>query len=155
MLKQDIYFRYLFVFLIAAILSSCTYVGIKKDVNPFLIYAHYSELKAADFPKEIAKLESIIQKPEENSSLAAIRLNLSILHSHYRNPSPNYQKALKEFETFVSLDSTGGKTDLIQNWLAMLKEIVRLEKENKDFKDKVEKLKYLDIELEEKRKMVK
>lgn len=155
MLKPNIYFKYLFVFSLSAILSSCTYVGIKKDVNPFLIYAHYSELKSSDFPKEIAELEAIVQKPEGNSNLADLRLTLSILHSHYRNPSPNYQKALKEFEMFVSLDNAGGKTDLIQNWLAMLKEIVRLEKENKDFKDKVEKLKYLDIELEEKRKMVK
>jgi len=115
----------------------------------------YEDLKYPNFPKEIARLQTVAEKTQDMSGRAAIHLQLALLYSHYKNPAPNYRKALLEIEAYVSLEPEGGKADVIQNWLAMLKEIIRLGRENKDMKEKIGQLQYLDIELEKSRKQIK
>ncbi|MEW6417958.1 MAG: hypothetical protein AB1480_07530 [Nitrospirota bacterium] len=115
----------------------------------------YEDLKSSGFHKEITRLQAIAEKHRDKPDRAMIHLQLALLYSHYKNPTPNYHRALKELETYVSLDPEGGKADVIQNWLTMLKEIVKLGRENEDMKEKLERLKYLDIELEKTRKLLK
>jgi hypothetical protein len=94
----------------------------------------------------------------------------------YRNPSPNYQQALEELESYISLDPDGGKTDEIQNWLTILRRLETasrqlesalrenrnmkrnigdLNKENVNIKETVEKLKRLDLQLKKKRENIR
>jgi DNA-binding transcriptional regulator YhcF (GntR family) len=135
--------------------SHCTLIGVQKDTNLYTVYRHYEDLKSPGFHKEITRLQAITEKPQDTSNRAMIHLQLALLYSHYKNPTPNYYRALKELETYVSLYPEGGKADVIQNWLTMLKEIVKLSMENKDMKEKLEQLQNLDIELEKTRKLLK
>lgn len=137
------------------LISQCASMGVQKGANLYRIHTHYKELKPSGFHKEIARLKAIHEKPKDTSGDVMAHLQLALLYSHYKNPTPNYYRALKELETYVSLDAEGGKADVIQNWLKMLKEIVRLDRENMGMKEKVEQLQYLDIELEKSRKLVK
>ncbi len=146
---------------LVVLISQCNPKCLQKETNLDSIYARYSELKSAGFHKEIVRLQEITQKYQDKAN-AMVHLQLAFLYSHYRNPTPNYHATLKELETYASLDPKGGKADIIQNWLTMLKEIVRLDKENarlgrenNEMKDKIEQLQFLDIELEKRRKQIK
>jgi hypothetical protein len=143
------------ILFLIALTSHCTLIGIQKDTNLYTVYMRYEDLKSPGFHKEITRLQAITEKPQDTHGRAMIHLQLALLYSHYENPTPNYHRALKELETYVSLYPEGGKADVIQNWLTMLKEIVKLSMENKDMKEKLEQLQNLDIELEKTRKLLK
>lgn len=139
-------------------------------------YYEYGSLRPYEFQNEIERLQKSIQEMPDTPDAAKAHIQLAFLYSHYRNPAPDYSRALQQLETYVLSDTKGGRQDYVQNWLRMLKEIsaaavanedlngkmeqmkkdtARLEKENAEMKEKLEKLKHLDIELEQKRKLVK
>ncbi len=167
---------------LVVLISQCNPKCLQKETNLDSIYARYSELKSAGFHKEIVRLQEITQKYQDKAN-AMVHLQLAFLYSHYRNPTPNYHATLKELETYASLDPEGSKADIIQTWLTIIKEIVRLEsensgldkensrlnkesaklskenvrlgRENNEMKDEIEQLQFLDIELEKRRKQIK
>ena len=140
------------------------------------LYYEYENMQPADYQKEVARLRDVVQTLSNKSDLANAHFQLALLYSDYRNPAHDYNNALRELDTFASLDPEGSRKAYFQNWFRMLKEIakadrsnedlkekeeqlkkelIRLEKENAEIKKKLEQLKYLDIEMEEKRKIAK
>jgi hypothetical protein len=116
-------------------------------------------MEAEKMSDEVARLEETADKHTDPTVRVKAQLQLAKLYSSHKNPRPNYQRALKRLEMYLSFDPTQGETDEMQNWLALLRELVRerdeLRKENRELKDTVEELKNLDIKMEEKRKQVK
>ena len=127
------------------------------------------QLKAHEFPKEIARLEAMISRDADLYSQRKTHLRLAMLYLDNKNPAPNYSHALKELELYVSLDSEGGRRLEIHNLLRALQEIVRLTdenkkirlkmelaiKENEEIKKTVEELRNLDLRIEERRRQIK
>ncbi len=145
----------------AVILSQCSTVHRETGLP-------LSDLKPEQIESEIKRLEEVSNKHVDRSERAKAHLQLATLYSSYKNPKPNYQQALKELEEYLSFNPETDRTDEIENWSALLNEMVRmtdeirkakqkinqLTKENKELKDAVEKLKDLDIKMEEKRKQL-
>lgn len=127
------------------------------------------DLRAQEFPNEIAQLEAMVPINTDQSFQRKAHLRLALLYLDNKNPTPNYMNALKELELYVSLDPDGGNRTEIQNLLRVLRELGKAVDENKKLKIKVEQLirendagrktveelKSLDLRLEEKRKQVK
>lgn len=138
-----------------ALIAQCAPPNIQKEANIETISLHYADLKPSHFHNEIERLQEAAPKTQHPAARALLHLRLALLFAHHRNQAPNYSLALKELETYVSLAPEGGKAEIIQDWLSLLTEIVRLETENKEMKEKMEQLKDLDIELEKRRQLVK
>ena len=127
------------------------------------------DLKTQSLPEDIKSLEEIAKKHPDQSMRAKAHLKLAKLYSSYKNPNFNYRRALKELEMYLSFNPPDGKTDEIQNLLAILHELDRMNEENKklrqkmdqlieenkELKNSIERLKHLDIKIEEKRKKIK
>lgn len=142
----------------------------------------YPDLKAQDFPKEIARLEAMLVHTEP-SSRAKAHMRLGLLHLDSKNPNPNYAAAVKELEAYLTLDPKGEKKEEIQNLIQLLSELrktaeenkkikakidqltlenqeikkenIEVKKENQEIKKTVEELKSLDVNIEERRKQIK
>jgi len=171
--------RLLALLLIGFILVNCTLpYGERRKEIPF-----YPIPSSENFPEEIAHLESIVEKSADSSVRSGAHLKLAWLYSHHKNPSSDYSRSLKELEAYISLDLERGKTDEIQTWLKVLQSLEKAEeksrklrkhvellqkenqvieenrkqllKENQKLKETIEKLKNLDLWLEEKRKDMK
>ncbi|MCE5195462.1 MAG: hypothetical protein LLF28_08470 [Nitrospiraceae bacterium] len=142
-------------FVIIIFLFSCTEFN-KKDDRVLTTTA-----KTENIPSEIKKLDE--NKNDSDMDVRAkVHLRLAVLYSSYKNPNPNYYMALKELEAYILLDPDGAKNEEIQNLLGLLREIdkakhkaAQIMRENKELKDTMEKLKALDIKMEQKRKKVK
>ena len=144
------------------ILSQCA--PVYKEAAPPL-----PGVKAEKMSDDVERLEEIADKDSDPSVRAKAQLRLAKLYSSHENPRPNYQQALKRLEMYLSFNPAEGEADEMQDWLALLRELVKehdelrkakqtmsqLAKENKELKDTVEGLKNLDIKMEEKRKQVK
>ena len=122
-----------------------------------------------EFLEETCRLEKLVRDHPETSVRAQSHLKLAFLFVNYRNPQLNYTRALQEMESYLSLAPTKGQTDDFKNWLSVLKETEKLQaglekaqKANKSLREEVaglkeaiERLKSLDRQMEEKRRLTK
>jgi len=122
-----------------------------------------------DFPQETSRLEKLAREDPRVSVQAQSHLQLAFLYVNYRNPQLNYTRALQEIESVLSLEPARVQTDEVQNWLAVLREVGKLQtnldrvqKANKSLRDEVaglketiERLKKLDRQMEERRRLTK
>ena len=93
-----------------------------------------------EFSRETVRLETLIQEAEDPSDRAKLHRQLAELSTHHQNPGRNYGKALREFETYLSLAPVEARTDEAQNWLGVLRELERAEKEAVQCTGKMENL---------------
>ena len=115
-----------------------------------------------EFSKESSRLEKRAREHPETSVRAQSHLQLAFLYVNYRNPQLNYNRALQEMERYFSLTPGKTQSDDVQSWLAVLKEVGKLQKVNKSLNDEVsglketiERLKKLDRHIEERRRLTK
>jgi len=122
-----------------------------------------------EFLEETCRLEKLARDHPETSVRAQSHLKLAFLFVNYRNPQLNYTRALQEMESYLSLVPTEGQTDDFKNWLSVLKETEKLQtglekalKANRSLREEVaglketiERLKSLDRQMEEKRRLTK
>jgi len=93
-----------------------------------------------EFSRETVRLETLIQEAEDPSDRAKLHRQLAELSTHHQNPGRNYGKALREFETYLSLAPVEARTDEAQNWLGVLRELDRAGKEAVQCTGKMENL---------------
>ena len=139
----------------------------------FMVSCSLQELRRPEGEKEffleISRLEKLAREDPKTSVRAQSHLQLAFLYVNYRNPQLNYTRALQEMESYLSLAPARAQTDDFQNWLAVLKEVRKLQtslekvqKANKSLSDEVAglketigRLKSLDRQMEEKRRLTK
>lgn len=124
----------------------------------------------------VAALEETARTTADNALKAQTYLRLAMWHVSHANPNQNYSRALKELGVYVSLTPDNEVPEAVRDWIVALQEIDRvtqeidrgtedlkkakqranqLSRENKELKDSIEKLKALDLKMEEKRRQVK
>jgi isochorismate synthase EntC len=124
-----------------------------------------------------------LKKPEdkkefaqETSRLEKLAREHSELYVNCRNPRLNYTRALQEMESYLSMAPAKAQTDDFKNWFAILQEVeksrsslVRVHEANRSLRDEmaglkttnnemretIERLKSLDLQMEEKRNLIK
>jgi hypothetical protein len=145
------------IFLLLFFIASCSLQTVKKPEGE------------KEFFQETSRLEKRASEHPETSARAQSHLQLAFLYVNYRNPNLNYTRALHEMESYFSLVPGKAQTDDVQNWLAVLKEVgklqtsmERMQKQNKSLRDEVaglketiEKLKSLDRHIEQRRSLTK
>jgi hypothetical protein len=145
------------IFLLLFFVASCSLQTVKKPEGE------------KEFFQETSRLEKRASEHPETSARAQSHLQLAFLYVNYRNPNLNYTRALHEMESYFSLVPGKAQTDDVQNWLAVLKEVgklqtsmERMQKQNKSLRDEVaglketiEKLKSLDRHIEQRRSLTK
>lgn len=98
------------------------------------------------FSQATADLEKLIPEEKDASVRAKYHLQLAWLYSNYKNPKRDYQKALEEFEVYLSIVPDGAPTDEIQNWLSMLRALERSERERWKSRERLEILTRQNLE---------
>ena len=145
------------VFLLLFFIASCSLQTVKRPEGE------------KEFFQETSRLEKRAREHPETSVRAQSHLHLAFLYVNRRNPQLNYARALQEMESYFSLTPVKEKTDDVQNWLAVLKEVGKLQtgmekmqKANKGLRDEVaglketiERLKRLDRHIERRRSLTK
>lgn len=145
------------IFLLLFFIASCNLQTVKRPEGE------------KEFFQETSRLEKRAREHPETSARAQSHLQLAFLYVNHRNPQINYARALQEMENYFSLAPAKEKTDDVQNWLAVLKEVGKLQtgmekmqKVNKSLRDEVaglketiERLKSLDRHIERRRSLTK
>jgi len=136
-----------------------------------------------EFSQETSRLEKLAREDPKAPVRAQSHLQLAFLYVNHRNPQLNYSRALQEMEKYRSLAPGKVQTDDFQNWLAALREMDQLREDwtemaeknqalqsridklqntlektqeaNNKMREAIERLKTLDRQMEEKRRLIK
>ena len=129
-----------------------------------------------EFFQETSRLEKLAREDPATSVRAKSHLKLAFLYVNSQNPQLNYSRALQEMESYLSMAPVKAQKDDFQNWLAVLREMGKLQAALKkvqetnihlrdevatlkEISDKmietIERLKILDYQMEEKRSLIK
>jgi outer membrane protein assembly factor BamD (BamD/ComL family) len=149
--------QWVWFFLLLFFIASCSLQIVKRPEGE------------KEFFQETSRLEKLTREHPKASVRAQSHLQLAFLYVNYRNPQLNYTRALQEMENYFSWVPGKTKTDDVENWLAVLKEVEklqtsleRIQRVNKSLRDEVaglketiERLKNLDRQMEEKRRLTK
>jgi hypothetical protein len=82
-----------------------------------------------EFSRETNRLETLIRESADPSARGKLHRQLGELCIHHQNPGRNYGKALREFEAYLLLTPVEDRTEEAQNWIEVLRELERAEKE--------------------------
>ncbi len=129
-----------------------------------------------EFLQEISRLKKLARKDPETSVRAKSHLKLAFLYVNSRNPQLDYSRALQEMESFLSMAPDKAQKDDFQNWLAVLREmgklqaalkkvqeanihlrneVTTLKETSNKMTETIERLKALDCQIEERRSLIK
>lgn len=129
-----------------------------------------------EFLQEISRLKKLAHEDPETSVRAKSHLKLAFLYVNSRNPQLNYSRALQEMESYLSMAPDKVQKDDFQNWLAVLREmgklqaalkkvqeanihlrneVTTLKETSNNMIETIEKLKPLECQMEKKRSLIK
>lgn len=111
----------IFLVIMAVLLSSgCCSLFRALGLAPPVFREDFSLLDPEDFPEKIKQLEEISQNHKSMSVRTRALFYVALAHLHYNNPSPDYSKALKYLDEYISLDSDNKDIDEIVAWKSTL-----------------------------------
>jgi len=91
---------------------------------------YYLALQTKEIKTEISHLENAL-KSEDNSLSRPTSLDyfyLALLYSHFKNPEPDYKRAFKNLEEYISLDPEGAEQkSSVQYLMSLLKKLIKNE----------------------------
>ena len=109
------------------------------------------KLKPAEYPKEIGRLQRVILSHPTKSEKAEAHFQLAVLYANYNNPEINYQFALQQLTSYITMHPQAKHDYDVQNRLSLLKKLTQLSDENTTLKQTIEDIKILDQQIEQKR----
>jgi hypothetical protein len=80
----------------------------------------FSTLRPEEFPAKIKQLEEISQSDKSASVRTRALFYLALAHVHYRNPSPDYSRAVQYLDKYIALESKRRDSDEIVAWKSVV-----------------------------------
>jgi outer membrane protein assembly factor BamD (BamD/ComL family) len=106
---------------IAAVLSSggCSLFK-TRGPGPPLFHEDFSLLRPEDFSGKIQQLEAMSQRDPSTAVRSQAVFYLALAHMHYKNPSPDYAKAVQYLDKYVALESARKDIDEKVAWKSVI-----------------------------------
>jgi hypothetical protein len=125
------------IFLIAVLFFFGCSLFKKKATEPDIFAIKIETLSPDQYPDYIAQLKKISQESSNQAEIQKSHLLLATVSIYHKNPSPDYNLALKEFETYLKLNPEADEQDNIQNWILLLKELKKVKNNIAALKDQI------------------
>jgi outer membrane protein assembly factor BamD (BamD/ComL family) len=145
--------RKVFVLIILIALAGCVPPAPKIVSGPEADYQHAAlSVKEKKFHEAIGAYRKIAADAPGSDLAADSLYALALIHTRSDNPQRNYALALRSFEEFLKNAPGDRRADEVHSWVALLRMVQDLKKENETLLMNIEQLKRLDVRHEERRK---
>lgn len=145
-MKQASLEKTIFLIIITGLFfSGCSSHIIEPVVIPPIFKVDFSELDPEEFPEKIKQLEDIAQSHESMSVRASANLYIALALIHYKNPLPDYSRAIKYLNEYIALDQDNERIDEVMIWISVLRDLDSSIREYDDLKKNYELLKQENV----------
>jgi TolA-binding protein len=133
------------------LLSGCASLGFQSGPGKDFQEASAS-LQEKKYVAALASYQKILREAPNTGLAADARFGIALVHATPDNPQKDYAQAIQNFEEFIKLHTDNRRAPDARVWIAVLKNVLDLKKENESFRKNIEELKQLDIRHEERRR---
>jgi len=88
--------------------------------GPPLLHEDFSLLRPEDFPGKIKQLEDISQNDKNMAVRTRAVFYIGLAHMHYKNPAPDYPKAVQYLDRYIALESARKDIDETVAWKSVV-----------------------------------
>jgi len=134
---------------ILLVLHACMLNVNHTDSELIRVLRKYSDIKEREVGEEISQVKESLKNRQDNGSLY---LSLAVLYSHANNPAPDYSIALHYMEEYIKENPSQAESGDIKTFALLLRKYVKLQAENKEWKEKIENIEKLNIQMEKLKK---
>jgi outer membrane protein assembly factor BamD (BamD/ComL family) len=111
----------MFFIIMAVFLSAgCCSLFQAHGPAPTVLREDFSRLDPKDFSEKIKQLEEISQNHKSMPVRKRALFYIALAHMHYKNPSPDYSKAISYLDKYIALESDNKDIDEIVAWKSTL-----------------------------------
>jgi tetratricopeptide (TPR) repeat protein len=144
--KRERFFFYLAGVLIGAlILGGC----VTKE-TPLLITESQDLMVRGDYSRALGKNRQLLEKDPRMGDQALFQMGL--ISAHPKNPDRDYKKSLRYFQRIIKEYPNSDLKSETQVWIWSLQEAIEKDKKINDLQRQIEKLKEIDLGIQEKKK---
>jgi TolA-binding protein len=133
------------------VLSGCASLGLQSGSEKDFQDATVS-VKEKKYSAALAGFQNILREAPNSDLAKDAQLEIALIHTVPDNPQKDFIQAIHEFETFLKLHPDDQRVPEARAWIAVLRAVHDLKKENELLKKNIEELKQLDIRHEERRR---
>ena len=109
-------------------------------------------LAARDFDGALAESEEVLSWTADRKLRQKALLNMAIVYSHQDSRQRNNEKAAEIFKTLAESNPKTSFADYAEIWISLRQANLELTDENRKLKQIIEKIKQIDLEIEQKRR---
>ena len=148
--RQHLLF-YLARFLIMMLwISACSHVPQSWQARQNLSQAK-TLLANGHYQAALGKTEQVLSSDPGTPSVEALYL-MGIIYAHPQNPDSSLDRSLESFHILIKKHPKSDLTREAEAWVSTLRKIKKRDKEILELKDQIDKLKEIDLGIEEKKR---
>jgi hypothetical protein len=124
------------ILIIGLLFSNCSLFK-KKVTEPKIFEIQLETLSPDQYPDYVTELKAISQENSNQANIQKAHLLIAEVSVHHKNPAPDYNLALREFELYLKLNPEARQKDKILTWILLLKELIKVKNNNKILQDQI------------------
>ena len=97
------------------------------------------------------KIEEILRSGQVDHADEALYL-MGVIYAHPKNPGASLNRSIESFQILIKKHPQSDRRQEAVAWISKLRKIRTMEKEILDLKDQIDKLKKIDLGIEEKKR---
>ncbi len=131
-------------------ISACSHVPQSWQARQNLSQAK-TLLANGHYQAALGKTEQVLSSDPGTPSVEAFYL-MGIIYAHPQNPDSSLDRSLESFHILIKKHPKSDLTREAEAWISTLRKIKKMDKEILELKDQIDKLKEIDLGIEEKKR---
>jgi len=149
--KRQHFLFYVARFLIMMLwIASCSHVPQSWQARQNLSHAK-ALLANGSYQAALMETEQILRSDPGTTGVEALYL-MGIIYAHPQNPNSSLERSLESFQILIKKYPNSDLTREAEAWVSTLRKIKKMDKEILELKDQIDKLKEIDLGIEEKKR---
>ncbi len=148
--RQYLLFYFIACLIMTTGMTACAHFeGPRQAENP--ISQARTLMKNEKYEAALREIEEILRSDQENQADQALYL-MGVIYAHPKNPVASLDRSTENFQILIKKYPHSDLKQEAVAWVSKLRKIRTMEKEILDLKDQIDKLKKIDLGIEEKKR---
>ena len=131
-------------------IASCSHIPQSWQARQNLSHAK-ALLASGNYQDALVESEQVLSSDPGTTGVEALYL-MGIIYAHPQNPNSSLERSLECFQILIRKHPKSDLTREAEAWVSTLRKIKKMDKDILELKDQIDKLKKIDLGIEEKKR---
>ena len=148
--RQHLLFYFVCCMIITSGLTACAHLEETWQPKDPILQARIF-MKNGEYKAALGEIEKNLRSGQVDHADEALYL-MGVIYAHPKNPGASLNRSIESFQILIKKHPQSDRKQEAVAWISKLRKIRTMEKEILDLKDQIDKLKKIDLGIEEKKR---